>query len=301
MEGEQIVRVVQADDYVINSFILHELAFDEVVVQTDQSIVRIHNEQLQKVIYDWDTKAGSTFNSDALRSTFGDSYNDLLEFLEINHIIKKQVKPNFSLNSIQFITNNSVVFDMFHHIFDDYRTEMKCTYTYVESLDEATIEIAEDQLLVLFLNPYNKSFMVKLRDQVKNYDNVHTLCAYTYNGIFYMDALYNARLKSPCHVCHISSIETSIRNQDLSNVTYQHIIDSIYLEESLFDVHMPLTKLNALTVVNLIGNRIEKLIMNHANKEVAIEHFLQCISYKFHNQELCVDFPIHWELCDCYE
>lgn len=68
-------------------------------------------------------------------------------------------------------------------------SELTTNVKYVSESSE--IHISEGELLVAFLNPYNKSIAQSVMNALNQSENTLLLMSYIYNNKFYIDPLYN--------------------------------------------------------------------------------------------------------------
>ncbi|KOR94821.1 McbB family protein [Geobacillus stearothermophilus] len=288
--------------YKLNQYVLHELETGEIVLQNAKGIVRINEPRLKNFVKKWDEYGNSLLPYEEFEETFGEDTKEALIFLKTYQIIEEKVKPNLGIKRIRLYTNNPEVGLYIKQILEtDYRHALEISSLCDKHLESEQIIVENGDLVVVFLNPYNRKKAREIRDRVKGFEQSFLLFTYVYNYTFYMDALYNGFLKSPCHICHISYIESQIRISNQGNITYQHMIDSLYAERPSFPITTPLTQNNIFNIVTQITNRISKLILLDETPVVHAEAFLESSMFDLITKELHTDNPIHWELCDCYE
>ncbi|MEK4232530.1 McbB family protein [Anoxybacillus sp. FSL W8-0703] len=272
------------------------------MVQNAKGIVRAYDSRLKDFFKEWDEFGTALLSYSDFEKFFGKDTKEALEFLKEYHIIEDKIEPNLNIKRISVYTNNVEVGGYIEKILRiDYKQDIDVSMFYNRELSPKQLEIQEGDLILVFLNPYNRRVAKGIRDKVKSVEKAFLLFTYVYGNCFYMDSLYNGFLKPPCHLCHISYIESSIRTTDYNGITYQHIIDSLYSDRSFFSIEVPLTQSNIFNIVTQITNRISKLILLDEGSFIQSHAFLESYMFDLATRKLYVDNPIHWELCDCYE
>ncbi|WCF09053.1 McbB family protein [Paenibacillus thiaminolyticus] len=283
--------------YNINNFVCHELD-ETLIVMHNKGIVKINETRLKGLIKSWDVSNQKKIIEEDLEITFKNDYKAALEFLLDNFILEEESEVNYALDSIVFASNNKCFSDFVKmSMFEEISIPKKIKT--INLTDDFSVE--NNCLYVFFLNPYNKKFAAKIRDLIKMQKNSILLMSYMYNSNFYMDSFYFPHLHNPCHLCHIGHIESQLRVKTIEGISYQQIIDSIYLEDSDFSLHTPLTKRNLLNIVTLISNKLEKYIFLEQGLLVFPEELHECLMLDLQTNNVHMDYSLHWELCDCYE
>jgi McbB family protein len=287
-----------ADYYKISDFIYYELNEETLVVMHNKGIVKIKENRMKNSIKEWDKNLHREISKNKISEIFGEDSEAALNFMLDNHILEINREVNFDLNKIRILTNSNVVAELIENtIIKDMRVPST-----IATIDESShLDIENDALYVVFLNPYNKQLAAMIDSQIKKNKNSILLMSYVYNNNFYMDSFYFPPLYNPCHMCHMGHIESQLRINTDGNITYQHIIDSIYLEEPNFSVNTVLTQNNMINIVALLGNKMNKFItLDHGNL-IFPEEWHECTMFDLQTNKIHTDFSLHWELCDCYE
>jgi McbB family protein len=107
--------------------------------------------------------------------------------------------------------------------------------------------------------------------------------------------------KSPCHMCQIANIESELRVGRENEITYQQIIDTLYLEESEFYAYSPVTFRQSINLVSELANRITKLLNLSGTEVTSKDEVLRGTTMDLRTMQRYSDVTVHWELCDCYE
>ncbi|MBN8194220.1 McbB family protein [Bacillus sp. NTK074B] len=288
--------------YILNPYVYYLLDDKEMVLQNAQGVVRIHENRLKDFIIEWDTFGSMNVPIDELNSRFGKDAEDAIHFLKTYNVIKEIPLPNLEVKKIKIYSNHSAIEQHLQNILKkDYGEIIDIESHLNDDLSANEIEVDEGDLIIVFLNPYNKTLAKEIRNRVSGIKNAYLMFSYVYNYAFYIDALYNSFLKSPCHICHMSYIESQLRIDNQGNTTYQQMIDSLYTEDPYFKVETPLTQNHQYNIVTQLVNRISKVIMLDESPVVYSEAFIESSMFDISTKKMRVDNPIHWELCDCYE
>ncbi|MCE5168299.1 McbB family protein [Paenibacillus profundus] len=286
--------------YKINNFIIHEIEVETTVVIHTKGIVKIKEERLGGLIKKWDLSNQKSITEAEIKSVFKEDFEAALSFMIDNYIIEKEIKVNYSINKLVFLSNNQCMSQFFDFCVNEEITLPKKNQLIIDRINDSSI-IENDCLYVVFLNPYNKKLASQIRDCIKSRKNSLLLMTYVYNNSFYMDSLYFPTLYNPCHLCHIGHIESQLRVNTNGGITYQQIIDSIYLEESNFSIHTPLTKNNILNIATMLSNKLSKFIFLEKGLLIYPEELHECHMIELETNNVYSDYALHWELCDCYE
>lgn len=289
------------ETYELCNYVFHELTSGEIVVQNKEGIVRIKDPVLGNLIKEWDTHNGSTIPLNDLNDNFGERAQQALDFLLQYKIIEKRETPNFNLTGINIISNSAFFIehskDMYLY---DYGDKLNIRFS-----DYDDIELEKNELVILFLNPYNKHEASEIVKKVNSEENTISLISYVYNNTIYIDSLYSKKWYKPCHFCHIGHIETQLRTNHTGNISYQQIIDFIYHEDSQFKVESPLQVKDINILSCIISNILDKFITRGSNKFLFNHESLEDMNYAYaidlNTKEVSSDVSIFWEMCDCYE
>ncbi len=218
---------------------------------------------------------------------------------------QKKDYNNFKINQIYFLTNDNKVGKELNEKIYQASLEYEVKFDKVEILEELKgKKLNDNDLLVVFMNKYDKNFMKKLYKLIKKY-NCLTLISYSYNNNVYIDNLYKYSWKNPCHFCNIGNIEAKLRVNSSGEMSYQSMIDMLYEEDSSFSVESIFGSIESVNIICSILNRLDNLIfrsqgytyLNHEKLNEVNNSILIDLSTK----KISEDISIHWELCDCYE
>src|SRR5699024_9127479 len=127
-------------------------------------------------------------------------------------------------------------------------------------------EFCDNDLIVVFLNPYDKKIVKEIYDRVQSSKECLILMTYIYNSNFYMDNLYSPKWKNPCHYCHMGFIESQLRINQEGDLSYQGLIDILYHEDRKFAVETPISTINMINFMTIIFNHLDNLVFrNHGH------------------------------------
>jgi McbB family protein len=285
--------------YSINDYVYYEFNEEELILQNSYGIVRIYNEKMKDFIKGVENNLQINIDESELKKIFLDDYKDAIRFLLEYRIIQEKKKINFNVNKIYFYTNNKLVDEIMKPVLQNEFNILNPTT--LQDISKIKQNLDDQDLLIVFLNPYDKRFAKEIRDMMITSGKGYLLLSYCYNQSFYMDTLFNSEWKNPCHLCHIEHIESSLRINTTGNITYQDVIDSLYSEYSSFPVQYSLSYSQALNITTLIMNQINKFIMLNDSSTIFPEEFHQAIKLDLNTLSMIKDTSYHWELCDCYE
>lgn len=286
------------NNYKISDFIYYELNEETLIVMHRNGIVKVKERRLKNSIKEWDINLQKEISKEKIIEIFGKDFEAALDFMLNNYILEKKKEVNFSVNRIVILTNNDIVATLIENTIIN---DLIVPSTIVTIDDNSEFNIENNALYVVFLNPYNKQLATKINNQIKKNKESILLMTYVYNNNFYMDSFYFPPLYNPCHLCHIGHIESQLRVNTDGNITYQQIIDSIYLEQPSFSVNTVLTQNNIINIVALLSNKITKFIALENGNLIFPEEWHECTMLDLQTNKIHTDFSLHWELCDCYE
>lgn len=287
-----------ANNYKISDFIYYELNEETLIVMHRNGIVKVKERRLKNSIKEWDINLQKEISKEKIIEIFGKDFEAALDFMLNNYILEEKKEVNFSVNRIVILTNNDLVATLIENTIIK---DLIVPNTIVTIDDNSEFNIENNALYVVFLNPYNKQLATKINNQIKKNKESILLMTYVYNNNFYMDSFYFPPLYNPCHLCHIGHIESQLRVNTDGNITYQQIIDSIYLEQPSFSVNTVLTQNNIINIVALLSNKITKFIALENGNLIFPEEWHECTMLDLQTNKIHTDFSLHWELCDCYE
>lgn len=287
-------------EYKLNKFIGFTTNSGEYILQNQLGITKILNKQLINYLTHLEKNNIKRITKLEIESLF-DKPDDVINFLLRYSIIEKEISLNFSIESINFLSNHKEVGNITDYALRD---ELKSsTYIYQELLDEKFVPKLNDSksLWIFFLNPYPRKLAKKIRDMFIDDYNKYLLISYIHNGNFYIDSLYSAEYKTPCHLCQINTIESEIRSSSERNLNYQKFVDVIFEENTRFNLEYPLSNIQVLNISSQLSKRVIDHIGSDNKSKVETSLFGEGLVMNLNNFNYQSDTTIHWELCDCYE
>ncbi|WP_433745932.1 McbB family protein [Falsibacillus pallidus] len=288
-------------EYIVNNFIYHHIdSLNELVIQNDMGIIKIHNNEMKTFIINMDDRVNEVLIDVDFMEYFKENYKAAISFLEEYGIIQKKEKFNFDIRKITLFTNeNKILKHIGNFLKED--LENRCEISIVDNLEDLNeIALDEETCLIVFLNPYRKDEATRIRDLVASRES-YLLMTYIYNNHFYIDSLYKEKWKNPCHLCHIGHIESQLRSDDENQMSYQNLIDMLYHEDQKFGTKLCLTNGQVLNISSQIVNKVNKLITLTSGNVIFSEELLESTQFNLVENTKQQDISIHWELCDCYE
>ncbi|MDQ0156483.1 McbB family protein [Robertmurraya andreesenii] len=289
--------------YKVKNFVYHTLPSKEVVVQNQKGVVKITNQSLIRLISDIDKNQKNFIFHEELAGYMYESTDAAINFLKQYGIIESFTESiNFNVKRLQIISNNSIVEEHLMHSFNLLKNEQ-----IIEVINNRDLkaDFFENDLVIVFLNPYDKQIVEQIFNKLKNNGNCLLLMTYMYNNQFYIDNLYSPKWKNPCHKCHMGFIESQLRISDSGNLSYQALIDILYHEDNSFKVESQISTITLLNIITLIFNRLDKLVFRTNGNILFYGESLEDINsstmFDPQNKKIYNDTSIHWELCDCYE
>lgn len=285
-------------NYRINKFLCHYLPNGELVVQTINGIMKIHNRELIDLILLWDKTDMKEISESFLEECFKDDKMQAIEFLETNGLISAVKEKKIKIDLITVMSNDFFIDEiLLKTLSEDFKDKLSIKSIEINDLQQ----IGKNELSLVFLNPYNKNLGKMIRDRHLKADNSYLLMSYIYNNKFYMDSLYNRNWCNPCHCCHIGHIESHMRIGSAENLTYQQVVDILYSLDQNIEIGVPLTNAQRIIIAACLVKRIQLLINDFTYSKIHHEEINKATIMKLDDLKKYEDTSIHWELCDCYE
>ncbi|MGM7700509.1 McbB family protein [Pseudalkalibacillus sp. Hm43] len=286
------------DTYRINKFIYHVLANGEAVIQTQAGMVRTDHMEMMELIENWDQKNQTLASEEEFKAVFAEDYLEAIEFLESYRIIEEVKEKKLSIDRLSVISNHSEIGELLHKTLkNDYQNHTEVNHCDIHSIKPSQ----ENELSIVFLNPYNKALGIELRDRQRNTPNSMMLMSYVYESSFYMDCFYSDDWKMPCHLCHMGHIESQSLVADSDTMTYQQMVSSLYSVDRDFKINIPLTTTQQMNIVTLISNKLNRFMNDFHQSNLHPEEMTDCTLLDLKTLKSYQDTSIHWEMCDCYE
>ncbi|MCC2251897.1 McbB family protein [Virgibacillus sp. AGTR] len=285
--------------YVINPFILHSLSDKNLVVQHRYGVVVITDDEMKKVILNFEQKSGEKISVVEMKKLFNSNSKKAISFLFENRIINKVTLPNFNIEGIHYFSNSRTVEELISRSFK-HNNNFSSYFNDINSYYEV-IEKNKNELFAVFLNPYDKQLAYKFRNYFSENENTLSIMSYIYHGRLYIESIYSHKWKTPCHICQINHIESELRLGAAQGVTYQQIIDHLYTKDSSFRAETPLEFGDEINVAAQITNRLNLLAALDNGGYIEIEEFTKGLVMDIKTKKVQLGTTHHWELCDCYE
>lgn len=293
-------NINKSNYYIVNPFVIHKLPNSDIVIQNKHGIISIVEKKMKNMLQKVEDESIEKILIEKIIDIFGENAETAIQFLLDNRIFKINQSSNFNITGISFFSNNSSIDKLISRAFENNKEVWHGYGNDVESYIES-IQQNQKQLYVVFLNPYDKVLARKLRNLFKDNANTYSIITYVYNSHLYIDAIYSSVWKSPCHLCHLGYIESELRLGSHQKITYQQIVDYLFIEDQYFKPEMPLDFSSALNISTQIINRIEKLVGLQSEIQINLEEYTKGVVMDIKTREFYLDTTHHWELCDCYE
>ncbi|WP_232695398.1 McbB family protein [Brevibacillus daliensis] len=282
--------------YIINKYIAFQLENNDLVVQNQDSIVTITDEMLKHVLQLWMENNKTRVSIEEIAADFNEDTEDVVQFLEEYAILREEKPKKIDSNKITIVTNNHEVGELIYSaIYQDYASKIPVEYKKLEEIEA----VDDDELLIVFLNPYSKKLARSITDKLS--DSTKLVFSYIYNNNFYMDCLYSNEWKVPCHFCHVGHIEAQSQIENENGATYQQMIDSLYHVDENFEVNIPLSGVQKLNIARLLTNKTSRFLHNLQVSLMHPEEISNCTLLDLLTLKIYEDTSIHWEMCSCYE
>lgn len=284
-------------EYLINKFLFYVLPNGETVLQNENGIVEIHDPRMNKMLSNWDVDNSTSVLQSNLKEIFEDETQDAINFLTSYGIIQEKVVKVLKIEGISILANDNMVEHLLREtLSNDYPDLNISRY----SLDDYS-EFYENQLVVVFLDKYNKNIGLKIRNMARENDSSTILMSYIYNNKFYLDCLFSKEWMVPCHSCHIGHIESQLYIGDNEELTYQQIVSSLYTLDSEFKIGMPLKHIHKINIARLLINKIEHYVNDFNMSLIHPQDITNCTLLDLKDLKIYEDTSLFWEMCDCYE
>ncbi|MCM3560675.1 McbB family protein [Brevibacillus borstelensis] len=162
-------------NYRINKFLFHYLPNGELVVQTINGIMKIHNRELIDLILLWDKTDMKEISESFLEECFKDDKMQAIEFLETNGLISAVKEKKIKIDLITVMSNDSFIDEiLLKTLSEDFKDKLSIKSIEINDLQQ----IGKNELSLVFLNPYNKNLGKMIRDRHLKADNSYLLMSY---------------------------------------------------------------------------------------------------------------------------
>lgn len=289
--------------YKIGAFVCHKLPSGELVIQSQNGIAKVNHTKLISLIEYLDENRIGKISHDDVEQYMSDYTDNAIGFLKKYGIIGVyRDSMNFNVKRIQLVSNDAKFEKNSIYLFEQLKQDSEIEVINNKKLE---YEIYNQDLIVVFLNPYDKEMAEKIYNLVKVNSRCLLLMTYVYNSNLYIDNLYSPKWKNPCHYCHMGLIESQLRVSNNGSLSYQSLIDILYHEDKSFSVESSMTTVELFNFITLIINRLDNLVFRSNGHTLSyhesLEEINDVIMYDAKNKKVHTDTSIHWELCNCYE
>ncbi|MCI9138393.1 MAG: McbB family protein [Lachnospiraceae bacterium] len=274
--------------YKIQPFIWQKIEDNKTFFQTQYSSVVITNNKLRDFLIKIEQDNILELDKKYIESYFFNETGSVINFLTQNKLFKEKVQKFLSVERLVILSNDNA-------FSNSVQMNLKGIYI-IEELKEADKELflfKENDLLIVFLNPFNLEKINKIDSFVKE-KNILVKFIYPYNNKIYFTNFYKKSWYNPCPMCFFYMLESQLRGENEEyNINFQTILDLLYAQKATFDIHLPLDASVYLQIVYFLSGYLRKIQDDYKIDEV-LEICLEDFSVNR-------DIACHWGYCDCYE
>ena len=286
----------------INNFIYHTLPNQNIIIQTNQSILQISEPIIISFLIKVDELSLSIIDYTTLEKYFNDETDEIISFLLEYNIIETPKKLNYKIKRILFYSNDEIINSILSlsnsNVKDGLSLEL------IDDLDLIKKSLSKDDLLITYFKSYNSRTMRELLNLVTEKECM-LLNSYSYGDSIFIDNLFKKEWGVPCHFCNISLIKDNLRSTQDEELSYQNFVDSILQKDNNFEIEKLLNTNQVFFLLNNLLRTIDRHIIRYNNKSLTSEEsmadVLNVIRLDLERNSVTKDTAIHWELCDCYE
>lgn len=276
--------------YKFKPFLLYHLKEDNYVIQNGEATVIITNNKLVDFLKYLEEEKTLECTDEIFEEYFDDQAPAAIEFLKHNHIISdNQTLPNNIKFENKFLISNDNTFkDYFNITFSGYE------FNYMNVDECLNYSFKENDLIIIFLNPFNLNEYRNLCDIVKETKAIIKMIFY-YNHSLYITQYYKQSWYNPCPKCFYYSLETQLRGDiNKGSFNFQTLVDLIYKQKPMFKLEANLLPKDFVIIMYILTKDFNNPsnLVNNINKVYEIDLLTMKI-----NEDNCY----HWEVCDCYE
>lgn len=292
--------ILLTDFYKVKKFVSFKNPSGDFILQNNNGIVKITNKELIQLILEIDKENIKQLDINLI-GKFINKVDGVIEFLLKYGVIETSLHNNFNIEEIQFVSNDKEVGELTNYVLKDHLNN-SYNYTYTNDItSNININPNNKSLWIVFLNPYSKKIAKKLRDNFLSEKNSYLLTSYIYNNNLYIDSLYSAEWKTPCHICQSSWIESELRGSSSPKMNYQKMVDILYGENEEFEINLSLSNVQIVNIASQLSTRIIQHVGSDKSLKSDISMFGEAVATNLKSFKTHTDTTIHWELCDCYE
>ena len=274
--------------YKINPYLWQKIDDDTYFFQTQNSTIVITNIGIVDFLIKVESAKISTIDDETLKNSFGVNYLDVGSFLLDNGLIFAEKEKKFYVKRIVLITDDRFFMKMVKNYFSD-----------IYEIDSVDIENMEDfrfeetDLLLAF----SKSFSIELIERLKKCsekNDSYLKVIFPYDSKLYFTNIYKKSWCTPCPLCFVYELESQSRGEAGEySITFQTIMDLIYLKKADFEYEIIVNKVDYLRIGYILSKYIKVTPTERDINEV--------IELDLATGKINTDTSYHWGYCDCYE
>jgi len=276
--------------YKARPYLLFELEEGKTLLQNNTSTVVLSNKQIVQFLMALEQDKSLLNSADALSEFFQNNTHQVITFMLANGIIYKEEVPALAFKNVHIVSNLKIFSELFYKfsagVFDN---------VYTVDIDLSGSNITEDDLCIVFLNPFELGEFEKLMGAIHK-TNCIVKAIFCYNHSIYMANYHKPSWKNPCPKCFFYSLEAQLRGKGTSHggMNFQTLVDVIYLKDIKFNAQAILEPYHLLGVINTLFNQLTHI--RSFGDDVNLAH-----DFKLETGTVNADYTYHWEMCDCYE
>lgn len=276
--------------YKFKPFLLYHLRENNYVIQNGESTVIITNKKLVNFLEYIEREKTLECQNELFEKFFDKQTSEVIEFLKNNNVIfdNEILSSKINLGNKFLIYNDNSFKNYFNITFDEY----EFNYIYIDKCLDYPFK--ENDLIIIFLNPFNLNEYINLYNSLKNTEAIIKMIFY-YNHSLYITQYHKQSWYNPCPKCFFYSLETQLRGDvNKGSFNFQTLVDLIYKQKPMFKLEAKLLPKDFIIIMYILGKDLNNLdnLVNHINKVYEIDLLTMKI-----NEDNCY----HWEVCDCYE
>lgn len=277
--------------YKIKPFLIYDIEVGT-VFQNSTSTALVKNKKLINFLKDLEINKKNTITENELKNYFPNNFEETLHFILTNNIIYRKIEPIFSFNDLYIYTNCNVFKEVSQFFIKDLDSFGKIEF---HNLEKSYSLPKEDDLCIIFLNPFELVEFEKIVNKFKEIDCVVKYIFY-YNHSIYISNFHKPSWKNPCPKCFFYSLESQLRSfgNINENLNFQTLVDMFSVKEAKFKSWFLPKPYNFISVFDVLFNQFKSL--SDFNSIVNLVHEIS-IETTYINTDFC--YP--WDMCDCYE
>lgn len=273
---------------IVNSFLWQKIDDDSYFFQTQTTATIITNKKIVEFLIQTEKNRILRYDEDDLKTIFGNEYEDILNFLCDNNILKKDEKKQMNIERLVVVSEDSIFTSMIEAYFSD-----EYSIHIINEIDLDEFAFGENDLLLSFI----KEFAVEKLERLRNYaekNNAFLKVIFPYNSRIYFTNIYKKQWYTPCPLCFYYELESQLRGEAGEySITFQTLMDFVYQRKSDFIYEVILKGSDYINIGHVLSENLKSEIPEKKISEIA--------ELDLENGKVNKDISYHWGYCDCYE